>query len=192
MYCKECGCFFPGRGNTCPSCKEANPNLSTESVTSKQLNWKRFAIFLAIPLLIIIMILIFSNSGSYSIESYGIKYQKIEYRGSLSKLVNNDYELLDDFLDGNVDGKKNVVAIVCKDYELQWFPSGGGGTIDIADKNITFYESGLREYNENNYQGNYYDRFRSDFVFEIKEKRGSDAYYFQSLSDVSKWLKREF
>ena len=196
MYCTQCGTYFSGTGDKCPSCNAAEQSLNTKQSFWDHIDKKRLCVAICILLCIILLvrcgISMYNNSGSYEIKNYNGSYQKIEYRGTLQQLVSDDYSLVDDFFNGDVDGKNNVRAIYCNDYTLEWVGYGYGGTIDLLEENITFYEWGLHEYNQYTYTGDYFDRFRDDFMFIIEKKSNSHQYYFQSALDVSKWLKQNF
>lgn len=195
MYCTQCGTFFSENGDICPACQKSKqtvcvPVNSPAQKKKRKLPW--IIILCSIPIFILLGCLIFNNSGYYDIASYG-QHQIINYRGSLNKLVSDDSSLLEDFLDGDVDGNRKITAIHCKDYKLEWHRFGSGGTVDVFDDNCTFYEFGLREYNKNT-AGNSYDRFREDFTFTITDQTDDvyHTYHFQSRLDVLTWLKQEF
>lgn len=205
MFCTRCGATLSTDAHFCTSCGKPitvadSPQKPATNVTPpypaktpKKFNKNWLLLLLLIPAVIWFGISIYNNSGAYRITSNG-HYSTIEYHGDLEKLVNSDFDIIEDFLDGNVDGDKRVAVINCNDYILEWHRFGSGGSVDIVDNHLTFYERGLRKYDTETTNG-YYDRFRDDFVFTIRphpDSENSHSYYFQSLSDVSRWLKKNF
>ena len=192
-YCPSCGSENPPEAAFCAACgvSIAPQKKAEKEKTPKKkrtvMPWVALACVLGMILLIVGGVYIYNNSGGYSIENYGVGSRAVHYRGSLQHLVSNNNDLLRDFLSGEVDNKA-VAVLYCKDYRI-YNLFGVGGTVDVAEDGVTFYEEGLVKVDTNS---DYVDRFRSDFTVEIQKEKSDYRYYFCSRYDALEWLERRF
>ena len=101
MYCARCGYDLSNCRNFCPRCGNqiSNPSIqhfSRSSFWSKLSPKKRKIIIFSSAFLIAVIVFLSCFIGSYSISS-----DRLVYQGTLSQLVDDDSELLNNFFQGD-------------------------------------------------------------------------------------------
>lgn len=160
--------FYSVRPNP-PAYPGVNGRPTVKNFPQKSKRLKTLILAIGIPLIaifiLVVGLLIFHNSGLYTIEVLSGGRDVVIYHGSIQKLLKSDYHMLSAFLeDGEVNGEK-VEEIRCNNYIIINNFDHDKGTIDILDDPL-FYEEGLQLYTVESADYEY-DRFRDDYDIQI-------------------------